>query len=135
LPARHYHGRALNLFQDIPVFRRRFFRFALLPGALVLAAAITLYVRTDETPILLAATTAGVLAVAWCAWFWRILRQRARSILIKTRGLTCTSCAYSLVGMDENGQCPECGHTYYADHLAQCWSKAAGFPQPPHSMS
>src|SRR5437899_11194632 len=119
---------ALNLFQDIPVLRRRFFRFALLPGGLVLTAAITLYLRTDKTPLLLAATVAAILVIAWCFWFWRSLRRSARTILIKTRGLTCTNCGYSLVGTDENGQCPESGSPYYADHLAQCWSKAAGFP-------
>jgi uncharacterized paraquat-inducible protein A len=119
----------LNLFQDIPLFRRRYVRFALLPGALLLMTAIAFYIRTEASPVLLAATALFILVVAWCAWYWRSLRRRARTILIKTRGLTCTTCGYSLVGMDENGQCPECGHTYYADHLAQCWSKAAGFPQ------
>jgi uncharacterized paraquat-inducible protein A len=120
----------LNLFQDIPVLRRRFLRFAFVPSALLLTAAVVHYIRSEDTLTLLLTAAAAGLSVFWCAWSWRRLRQQARDTLIKTRGLTCTACGYSLVGMAENGECPECGQSYYADHLTQCWSKAAGFPPP-----
>jgi hypothetical protein len=121
----------MNLFQDTPVLRKRFFRFALLPGAAVLGAAVVRYVRTDDAATLLGCAGAALLAAAWCGWYWRRLRRRARTILVQTRGLTCLSCGFSLVGLDENGYCPECGAGYYADHLSRCWSNAAGFPGPP----
>lgn len=122
-----YHG-SVNLFQDIPVLRKRFFRFGLLPGTAALAAAVFRYVRTAEPAWLMGSALAAVLVVAWCVWYWRRLKRRAREVLVRTRGLTCLSCGFSLVGLEENGQCPECGVSYYADHLGRCWSNAAGFP-------
>jgi hypothetical protein len=119
----------VNLFQDVPVLRRRYFRFGLGPGAVVVAVCVVRYVLTDKPGVLFAAAGAFVLVVGWCVWYWRRLRGRARTILIKTRGLTCLSCGFSLVGLDENGQCPECGEGYYADELSRCWSSAAGFPK------
>jgi hypothetical protein len=119
---------AVSLFQDIPVLRKPFFRFALLPGAVLLLAAMVRYVGTEDTATLLGSALAAAVAMIWCVWYWRRLRARARAVLVKTRGLTCLSCGFSLVGLDENGQCPECGVSYYADHVTRCWSNAAGFP-------
>jgi uncharacterized paraquat-inducible protein A len=118
----------LNLFHDIPVLRRRYFWFAIAPGSILLAGSLVLYIASSDTARLLGAAAVFIFVVAWCAWYWRRLRASARSTLVQTRGLACTGCGYSLVGMDENGECPECGCSYYADHLTRCWSQAAGFP-------
>jgi hypothetical protein len=98
------------------------------PGAVVIGAAIVGYVRADDAASLVFTALGGVLVAAWCVWYWRRLRRRARETLVRTRGLTCLGCGFSLVGLEENGHCPECGASYYADHLTRCWSDAAGFP-------
>lgn len=118
----------MSFFQDIPVLRRRLFRSALLPGGAVFLAALIWYVRTEDTASLMVSALAAVLSLGWSVWCWRRLRANARAVLVKTRGLTCLSCGFSLVGLDENGHCPECGVSYYADHVTRCWSNAAGFP-------
>jgi hypothetical protein len=118
----------MNLFQDIPVLRKRLLGFGIIPGAATFTASFIAYLRTQDTAQLLSSALIAVLGVVWCVWYWRHLRRRARSILVKTRGLTCLACGFSLVGLDEGGNCPECGKSYYADHLSRCWSNAAGFP-------
>src|SRR5437016_1737120 len=97
----------VNTFEDIPHLRRRYFYFALIPGMLVFAASVARYIRTTDLDTFVGSAALATTALAWCAWYWRRLRDAARTILIKTRGLTCTHCGYSLVGMDENGACPE----------------------------
>jgi hypothetical protein len=115
-------------FRDIPVLRKRFFRFAIAPGSVLIIIGVARYIRASDIGTLATSAELVIVVIAWCVWFRVHLRDQARAVLVKTRGLTCTNCGYSLVGMDENGQCPECGASYYADHLCQCWSRAAGFP-------
>ena len=110
------------------MLRRRYLGFALAPGAVVVIVCVVRYVQTSEPAVLFGCAGVFVVALGWCAWYWIHLRRRARAILVKTRGLTCLSCGFSLVGLEENGQCPECGEGYYADELSRCWSNAAGFP-------
>lgn len=114
-------------FHDVPALWRRFVWFAMVPcGLLAALAVVRLWFGAD----LLGFVHAAAILALSAAWFWwcrRYLRAKARAILVRTRGLTCLGCGYCLVGMDEGGQCPECGRSYYADHLCECWSRAAGF--------
>ena len=118
----------MTLFDSIPFLRRRFVGIGLIPAAAIVSAASIRYLWTKDSIILFGSAAAVLLGLLWCILVGRYCRRRAKAILIRTRGLTCTGCGYSLVGMDENGACPECGTSYYADHLTQCWAKAAGFP-------
>jgi uncharacterized paraquat-inducible protein A len=117
----------MHLFGEVPLLRRSLFRVAILPCAAIFTITAVDYARSSTLPHALASAAVAVIAATWC-WLWyRRFRRRAREILIRTRGMCCTHCGYVLVTLPD-GNCPECGHSYYADHATRLWQHAAGFP-------
>ena len=52
-------------------------------------------------------------------FLWRSMSIR-RAVRV-TRGQLCTHCAYSLIGLDARGMCPECGASYDKEVDAPLW--------------
>ena len=119
----------MNLFDGVPVLRRTLGVYALVPGTAVLVLSAVGYARTSE-PVRLAAWCITIVVVGGWVWlWWRRLRGRARETLVRTLGRCCTHCAYPMVALDEPGNCPECGRSYYEDLAVRSWTRAAAFPE------
>ena len=118
----------MNLFDGVPLLQRRFQRFGVMPAVATTAAGLTRLVLTKDPQTLVGLVGTVGLCGVWCVVWHRRVRARARNTLIRTRGMCCTHCGYSMVALPEAGNCPECGQTYYAELAMRSWGRAAGFP-------
>lgn len=50
--------------------------------------------------------------------------RRLRRLFVECDGKLCTECAHSLRGLEEQGNCPECGHWFNIDRDRLAWREA-----------
>ena len=58
------------------------------------------------------------------AIYWRV--ATIRSLVRKSNHELCTRCGYSLSGLPERHNCPECGEAYDLEYVRRCWKSWAG---------
>jgi len=115
------------LLMEVPYIGRKVRDVATLSAGAAVGTMVPNLIRGDTVGIVGAVLGAVVFfasAVGGACW-WH--RRRARRLFDSSGGRLCTKCAYSLVGLKPEGECPECAEPYVISRNIRAWAACAGF--------
>ncbi len=61
--------------------------------------------------------------------------RRVRNLFLVHRGKICGNCLFPLEGLDDEGVCPECGHSYEIEKTIQGWQQDLNVRDPREDFS
>lgn len=66
----------------------------------------------------------AIILANWGLLYWRAKVLIAHDTKVKNaRGAVCLNCHSLLIGLGQEGQCPECGEAFTLAHIRDVWTK------------